>query len=559
MKKRRMFIGASALLLTLFLAGCSNNDKAQENAGEVLKNASDVSKTGFPIVKEPLKLTMFAPASGENDFSKMAMLNEYGNMSGITFDFTTPPVDDVATKLNLSFASGDAPGVIFAAKISNATTIQYGGSTILPIEKYIEEGYMPNFKKILDEFPEVRKSVTTPDGHIYTLPLLSSKYNLEDKEFASQQPLFTGSLWWNGEWLKKLNLEVPKTTDELYTVLKAFKEKDPNGNGKADEIPMTSAKLESLRPWLMNAFGVMSQEQQVDKEGKVFYGAITDNYREYLKFVNKLYAEGLLDNEVFSQSDDQKKSKGAADRLGAYTDWFSYFTSGKNPADAINDPMAYPMSSPVSPTATFNMSDGISNGAFALTNKVENPAAALRWVDYFYSNEGSQFLNIGPDESKGGYWHLEKNDAGEEVHVLNKGIKYEDSEQARAKVTPDYGTVPPKVSSASVLVLPDKNTPIEKDTFAKFIDDQATEKLAPFVHTSWPTLYMSKAQQDELGSTLQADLLTYVQQMEAKFITGTEKLDDTTWDTYVKTLKDIGLDKFVDVNQKAYDTWNEAK
>jgi putative aldouronate transport system substrate-binding protein len=394
------------------------------------------------------------------------------------------------------------------------------------------------------------------------LPFLGAKYNTEDTDFAQKANISKGSVWYNGQWLKKLGLSEPKTVDEFYDMLVKFRDNDPNGNGKKDEIPLTTSaadtdKLASLRPWIMNAFGISSQLQQVDDNGKVTVGATQENYRKYLEFMEKLYSEKLLDQEVFSQSDDQKKAKGAENRLGAYTDWFSYFTSGKAPDVSIEDPMAYPLSSEASPKAFMDVSDNITTGAFAVSDKCPSPEAAVRWVDYFYSNEGSKFLNAGPEEKDGGYWHWDTNDKGDKVQVFNKDVDPTKSEELRETITPDYGRVVPKVLAEAAIILKDKNDPIVKDAFSKFIDEQATEKIGPFEKVGWPTLYMSKKQQDELGSSLQADLLTYIQQMEAKFISGKEKLDDASWKEYNDKLNQIGVEKYAKVYQAAYDAWKK--
>lgn len=549
MKKAVLVCG---LVLSMFtMAACSGNDAASK------EDQLEVAKEGFPVVDEKLEMSLFAPNVGSVSFENMALLNDYSEMTNVFWNYTTPPDSDLETKLNLAFASGDIQDVLFASKLTKVQEIQYGGNTLVALDELIDAGYAPNIKKILDEFPELRNSLTTPDGHIYSLPLLSGKYNIEDKEFAKQAVFPTGPIWYNGEWLDNLGVtELPKTTDEFYDLLVRFRDEDPNGNGEKDEIPLSSAKIKSLRPWMLWAFGVLQLEQQVIDD-EVSYGAATENYRGYLEYMNQLYSEKLLDQEVFSQSDDQKKSKGNDNRLGAFTDWYSFFTTNRTQDEAVNDPMFHPLSSPESPEAVVSTTDGVSTGAFAITNKAVNPEAAIRWVDYFYSDEGSRYLNVGPDEEAGGYWHWEESDNGEEVRVRNEGITGDNAEEERSKVSPDYGTVPPKVSSAPAIVLGDKNEPNEPDAFQVFVNQETTDKVAPYEEIGWPTLYVSKEEQDELGSSLQADLLSYVEQMEAKFITGQEELTDAAWQTYLDTLKSIGVDKYVDVHQRAYDRWSE--
>ncbi|MGM9903005.1 MAG: extracellular solute-binding protein [Enterococcus sp.] len=559
MKKTRFMKVTVLVILSLgMLSACGG-----KGGSDTTKEEVKVEKSGFPIVKESLELTMFAPSNGLGAYEDMAALNTYAKKTGISFTYTTPPSSDLSAKLNLAFASGDIPDVIYGAgtggALSKAVEIQYGGTTLIPLESYIDDGYAPNLKAILEAYPNIRKSITAPDGHIYSLPSLSGKYNIQDEEFAKKPELTRGTIWYNGKWLEKLGLKEPKTITEFYEMLVKFRDEDPNGNGKADEIPLSSAKLDSLRPWFLNAFGLYSQEQQVNEQGKVIYGAIDENYRHYIEFMHKLYKEKLLDQEVFSQSDDQKKAKGLANQLGAYTDWFSYFTSGKDEnTGALEDPMAYPLSSEYSPEAFLSTNDGVSTGAFAITNKAKSPEAAIRWVDYFYSNEGAQFLKIGPDKEEGGFWHYDKNANGDEVKVYNEEVDRANTEDARAKVTPDYGLVVPKIGAENVVLINEKNEKVEPKAFAVWLDGELAEKVASYEKVGWPTLYMSKEQQDQLGSTMQTDLYTYVEGQEAKWITGKEELTDASWEKYVGTLKQIGVDKFIEVYQEAYDNWKNT-
>ena len=91
-----------------------------------------------------------------------------------------------------------------------------------------------------------------------------------------------------------------------------------------------------------------------------------------------------------------------------------------------------------------------------------------------------------------------------------------------------------------------------------WLDGELAEKVASYEKVGWPTLYMSKEQQDQLGSTMQTDLYTYVEGQEAKWITGKEELTDASWEKYVGTLKQIGVDKFIEVYQEAYDNWKNT-
>src|SRR5699024_12280130 len=98
--------------------------------------------------------------------------------------------------------------------------------------------------------------------------------------------------------------ELQETKYEIYELLKRIRDEDSNGNGEKDEIPLHDVEMDSIGQWFMAAFGVKDQGI-IEDDGEVKYGAITDGYKEYLKYMNKLYDEKLLDPETFSQSDEE--------------------------------------------------------------------------------------------------------------------------------------------------------------------------------------------------------------------------------------------------------------
>lgn len=165
-------------------------------------------------------------------------------LTNISFEFRTPNLDSAPTQKNLMLASGDYTDIIFAGGLSHEEQVQYGGQGVLiPLEELIAE-YAPNIQKIFEEYPEVLKSITATDGHIYALPQVMMGENW-----------YRGPLWYNGAWLEALEVDVdelPETTDELFDLLVRFKEEDPNGNGEADEIPLTGHTMDDLRQFFFS-------------------------------------------------------------------------------------------------------------------------------------------------------------------------------------------------------------------------------------------------------------------------------------------------------------------
>lgn len=538
MKKLRK---ASSLLLSLtllisVLAACGSpnaNDEGNakgSNAGTetaTSNQAEGVSKEGFPIVSEPITLKMMSQDVGVADWNKMPVLQEMEKLTGIKLQYQNAPLDSFATKKNLVFASGDLPDIFYAADLKPAEQVTYGTQGVLiPLEKYIDEGYAPNIKKIFDDHPDIRKSFTTPDGHIYALPNI---------DLAAVW--YRGPMWYNGKFLKALNAAEPKTTDELYDYLKRVKDEDANGNGKQDEIPLTSVKLDDLRMYFLGFWGIYDEVVYADKDGKVHYTPQEEGYKGYLTFLNRLWKEELLDHETFSQTDEQKKAKGKNNQVAVFNDYFPYFTLGGEPSE--DNPLMTPVKSEIADSPVYGKHPGISaNGTFAITSSNPAPEATMRWVDYLYSYEGATLFNQGPENLLWKYKNKETHE--KEWLPVPGGV---DREEYRGTITPNYGILTPGMSSSELSV------GLRSD-FDLWIDKQNAEKLTPIAKSPYPNVYLTNEEQTE-ASALLSDLDTYVQQMEAKFVTGQESL--ANWDKYLAQIKKMGGDRIAELYQSAYD------
>ena len=545
MKKKFIRIVCFIVCVTA-ISACGKSDN-KDTAKTVKAELNTESQ--FPIIKEgqDLTLRLMAPNVGLAEWEDMPTLKDYQKKTGISLKYTTPPLADFTTRLNLAFASGDLPDIVYGAGSTSLTSsmeIDYGSQEILlSLEEYITPELMPNFYALTQEDPSLLKSITTPNGHIYSLPTVTRN---------ATSIWWQGPMWYNGTWLDKLNVkELPKTIDEFYDLLLRFKNEDPNGNGKVDEIPLTDVDMDGTRVWLLAAFGLRTRGIQIDND-RVSYTPTTENYKGYLTFMNKLYSEGLLDKEVYGQSDEQKKVKGQNDQLGLFSDYFSFFTTGRTEVEALNDPMFQPLTSEWSTTAVIPGSPRLSRGTFALTKMNPSPEASMRWVDYFYSEEGTKYLEQGPE---GSLWEYQNNTAGEKVRVYTKGIDLKNTEDERGKISPIYGLTTPNIVTDTgeykILTSPDE----EKDTrFDEWIAKETQEKMDDIAKVPFPLLYLTTKENDQVAATA-TDLSTYIEQMEAKFITGVEPL--SKWDDFIKTIESMGSEEYVEVYQTAYNRWKE--
>ncbi len=499
--------------------------------------AQEVNPEGFPIVDEPLTLSIMGAKSAiQGEWQTLRVFRVMEERSNISFTFDTPPGEAYEERKNLVFASGQLPDVFFGANLSAADEVTYGSQGLLiPLEDLIAE-HAPNFSRLMEQDPSIRQAITTPDGHIYALPGIGAGYNLYPK------------IWINEPWLKAIGMEMPTTTDEFYNVLQAFKTEDPNGNGEADEIPLSATSsswpLGDIRPGMLAAFGFSSlyESPMIDvKEGRVRFIPAEDNFRSYLEYMNRLHNEELLDPDSFAQDGQQLIAKGEADRLGVFSHAGPFLVVGPERNDDF--PHLQPLTSELSPEPIWPQGSEVRRGAFAITRTNEHPEATMRWVDYFYSEEGAMLLSHGIE---GEDWV--NSEGGGFQRLIPDG---ENPEEWRAsRITPDAGTQTPVYRS----VIFERSLIGLENTHPQnyFIGAQTEAKLEPAASPGFPPTYFTVEEQNELNFIL-TDLESFVQQSEAAFIVGQRSLEE--WEEYKATLEQIGAGRMTEIYQAAYDRY----
>jgi putative aldouronate transport system substrate-binding protein len=523
---------STLVISSLTLSACSS-DTSKENEGTTpTDDSKGVATAGFPIVKEPLKLKMFtriAPTNGP--FKDMPVFQDYEKMSNVQVEFIEAPTDGFNEKKNLLFASNELPDVMYRSGLTQLEAIRYGtGGQLIPLEKLID-AYAPNFKKLMETYPEISSAITTPEGHIYALPGIVSVNSAR-----------TDKKWMNQSWLKKLNLKEPETTDDLYEVLKAFRDKDPNGNGKQDELPMTARASGGpglgipVAEMMGGSFGLDKQlGYYINLENdKVQIWMGNDQNKEMLMYLNKLYSEKLLDQEVFTQKEAQYLAKQGTGNTGFFFDQTNNpMLDGKVQDQYIGiappkGPQGDRMQSAAAPIPR-------DFGAFAITSVNKNPEATMRWVDYFYGDEGSTLLRFGRQG---------------ENYELKDGIPYYTAafltSGNQSKITPYAGGGAPHLISEKV---------------ASYINppqvQEAQKKLDPYmpkIRYAAPMFDEKTAQQINV---LRNDIDKYYEEQSTKFIAGALSFDK--WAEFQSTLKKMKIDELQKLYQAAYDNLKQQK
>lgn len=531
---KRKLIKRLSLLITVALTfsslvGCgANKNEAETSGAEISEN---FNATGMPIVNDQIVIKAFTQIDPLNkDYNEMSVLDKFDEGTGVDVQYECINAKVWEEKKNLVLASGDLPDIFFGGGLSNGDIAKYGSMGVLvPLEDLIDK-YAPNIKKLFDENPEIKKASTSADGHIYTLPYIDG-YKPED---------VVTHLFINKTWLDKLGLEVPATTDEYYEVMKEFKEKDPNGNGKADEIPLSYRVGNNYNGdfSFSGAFGVFDNMDHVMiKDGKVSYTVTDDGYKEYIKWTNKMYKEGLIDQEVFTQDQGQYVGKGKMEEqiLGSFMVYNADSMVGEE--QAVNDYIALkPLKGPNGDQLWGSYVKDNRGPKFAMTNANKNPEATIRWIDQFFNQEDVKALEV----------HL-----GEVGTILGeKDGKYEVvNSDAAAKWENCPGPYAPGIVSVDTY----DNKLIANDAGKR--KSKYYEEYKEFLAEPLPLLSFTNEELTRLGE-LKTDLNNYIDEMKGKWTTGQSNVE-SDWEAYKEQLKKMGCEEYVKIYTDAYERYKK--
>jgi putative aldouronate transport system substrate-binding protein len=464
---------------------------------------------------------------------------------------------EMRTKVSLMVSSNDLPDVLMPG-LSVEATLDYGSKgAFVPLNRYLENPSMaPNWAAIPGaDKALMKRAMTMADGNIYTLV-----------NFSPQFWNFTPYRYYiNKAWLDKLGLGVPKTTDELKKVLLAFRDKDPNGNGRKDEIPLyglfAGGYGENITTGIINSFIFYNPGSlSLDNTGrKVVAPFVQPAFRKALGYLNDLFRENLIGPSLFTDNEQQFRAI-----LNAKPNIVGFVSSGSNThwANFRENPnflemaMMPPLTGPegVSYTPYKEYSPGLFG---MISSRCKDQDRAFKFLESFFNPEISTIVRFGEENVD---WSRKPEDLAKasnayvyagiypsltlvilndtwgtphNKHWRNIGPRYEGQDQNTS------GNLVPPFDPANPLSM------LNAYNYQWYLDRHPEHVL--------PDIKFTLNEATQL-SEVTTGINEYISQSVSEFITGIRNVNsDSAWDAYLGELEKMGLRKWIAGSQAAFD------
>lgn len=551
MKKRILALILCVLMVLPVFAGCAKTEaEKSKNADEEITETSigntesetmaDPDKPYAGTVLRVVTVRDTRDTSTDETYGDKTALKMAEEATGIKIEWTVLDSSSAADKLPALLSSEDQPdlylNVLDQATISQNQDMFYDMSKDGVLEKYA-----PNVVALYEPY-DYFENVTWPDGAIYSLVTTEMFSPIEAWSFSNTII--------RQDWLDQLGLPVPTTADELYQTLVAFRDNDMNGNGDAtDEIPLSFASnYWQGELWLFaGAFGLHGATWQnfmhykmLSEDGKVIPSCKTDNFREYIEFFHKLYDEGLMDAEGFSQTGEQYEAKIANNQVGVYPHYVwdpSYETS-----------------------FTFEGFDGVQVKRDSFVDRAPsdiykfgfvptadaNIEALLTWWNYLSQKDVALIAEGGNPENS--FWEWT-----EDGNAQRKAVEKEvDGETTVTPMAPEDWMVADIVNGYPAIA-PDwwvENPAVTYEVGSR----DAVTRTEEYINTLPTRQFSRRIVSDEMTSAraeIELELFDYIERFIAESIV--YGLDDAKWEAHLQQLTDLGYDEWIQWYQDVED------
>lgn len=539
-------------------AGCGNKGadvSTGSNAGSSVDSSTDASVSGegvtFPLAEQvTITGTISYPTGTEDEPNNRTIFKRLEEETNVHVEWTAISSDMWGDKISLNMANANTlTDFVFNAGFGNGDLLRYADQgVIIPVEDYIDT-CMPNLAAVFEAHPEYRKMCEDVDGHIWALPWIEQL----GAEKTAIQTVGSNMSFINQKWLDFLGLKTPTTVEEFEQVLLAFKEHASELQAEfgieGDIIPMSCIMNGEDLNILINGFGEgygdvdMGQHITVTDDKEVICTATTEGFKKGVQWLNKLYNQGLIDPECFTQDWATYVAKGKSNRYGVCFTWDvanianlqDYVPLGALTADTTN----------ITPQ-NGSFTSGFDRGRCVVTAKCENPELVCAWLDQMYEPFQSPQNNWGTygEEDEFDIFELGTNEAGEEM----------------LKHAPLGDASPVEVREAECvggpLAILDEyygvyvTCPDDAQYRLDWIKDYYTEDMNnKYVY---PNVFMTSEDTEAL-TEIQVELVSFLNTSKSNFVMN--GVTDAEWDEYVNQVNAYGIEEYLAIYQKYLDAY----
>ena len=518
--KKSLSLILAILLAASVLAGCGNQKQV----------STDENQTVFTYwAKMPDAL-----ATQYSSMAEITMYSEMEKLTGVKIDFKHPPVGQDKEQFNLMIASGELPDMI-----EYDWTGYPGGpmkaiedNVILKLNDLIEKN-SPYLSKALQENSMYEKQSKSDDGTYFGYPTLN----------VGHYRTF-GGLIVRKDWLDDLGLNVPETIEEWENVLRQFKSE------KGAPAPFTGVKDILVWNEVFNGAYMVSHNFFVEDGDRVVFGPMEDGYKEFLTLMKNWYAEGLLDNEIFTnngKSVDAKMTNGDSGVCYGYIGG----TMGKYMTAMSETNPNYKLVAAQHPVVTvgqepkfMDCQQEAQNPFVAITTACKNPDEAAKWLDFVYSPEGNMLKTFGLE----GLTYNMENDYPKLTDLITKNPEGLSVGEAMLRHVrsgyPSPGFNQDERMSEQGYTIPEQVDALK--IWSKYSPNATKAKLPPLSPT---------VDESDTVRNIMAEVNTFVDEMRMKFIYGTEPIEN--YDNFRQKLRDMNIETVIKINQTALERYNK--
>lgn len=428
MKVKMLSLAVALIFLAMSFAGCGggnaskdgNNDTSSQGGDTVATSTQEKEKT-LEEYSEEMKLTAYqganygGPSSAKDtDYAKYVKQRFKINVD----EFIWPAGEDVAQRLSTFVASGEMPDVVQApadAKTLGVFRQMEEAGLLLDVEEYLNK-YAPETMRYFT--PTILDAYRNPNSNkLFLIPGFTINPDLQGELTVAVNEV----LMYREDLLKKAGLEVPKTPDEFYNLLKAFKAMDaPNGKKIIPFSPLWNLSQAYTRFGNQNniythigaMFGIHKyRTATVDEESRMKDEHETPEYLSYLKFANKLFREGLINLEAYSIEWQKIYNEMAPNGLVGVTVMWPSEIAGissqlkKVAPEGEYKPMPLPRVDGVGNTE-MGYQNTLGTSVIAINKNVADPERLFKYINWLSTREGWATMTWGPPSKDKGTWYI---------------------------------------------------------------------------------------------------------------------------------------------------------